>query len=125
MPEATSPEVIVGVLNLVDYVLMANLILIVILSGYETFVARIEAARHPGLPEGLGKLGFGSLKQKLLGSVVALAAVEMLKVFMNFDKYADTSKVGWLIGMQLTFIISLVILAVADRLGADAKAKDG
>jgi uncharacterized protein (TIGR00645 family) len=123
LPGASSAEVIVGVLNLVDYVLTANLILIVIFAGYDNFIGRLQAAKDV-LPDGIIKVGFTDLKQKILGSIMALAAVEMLEVYMNLQTYPDTSKLGWLIGMQLTFVLSMLMLAIADRL-AEHRRKDG
>ena len=73
---ATGKEVIVGVLNLVDFALMANLVLIVIFSGYENFIHRIDLQEHPDWPEGISERQFGGLKLKLLGSIAAIAAVE-------------------------------------------------
>src|ERR1700679_276405 len=69
-------DTVTGVLNLVDLALTANLILIVIFSSYENFIRRINAADHPDWPEGLTQVDFGELKQKLLGSVVGIAAVD-------------------------------------------------
>jgi len=122
LKSATGKEVIVGVLNLVDFALMANLILIVIFSGYENFIRRIDLREHPDWPEGISERDFGGLKLKLLGSIVAIAAVEGLEWFLDVEKYADPSKFLWAIGFQLTFVVSLLLLAVAEHLTA-GKAK--
>jgi uncharacterized protein (TIGR00645 family) len=66
---AIPTEVIVGILNLVDLTLVANLIVIVVCSSYENFLAPIDASKHPDCPEGLIRIGFSGLKQKLLGSI--------------------------------------------------------
>src|SRR5262245_438194 len=113
---ATGKEVIVGVLNLVDFALMANLILIVIFSGYENFIHRIDLHEHPDWPEGISERDFGRLKLKLLGSIAAIAAVEGLEWFLDIEKYADPAKFAWAIGFQLTFVVSLLLLAGAERL---------
>src|SRR5215475_4354121 len=114
---ATAPaDVMVGILTLVDLTLVANLIVIVICSSYENFVARIDAAEHPDWPEGLIKIGFSGLKQKLLGSIVAIAAVNVLEWFMDIERHADSAKLAWLVGILLAFAISILILAIADRL---------
>ena len=76
---ATGKEVIVGILNLVDFALMANLILIVIYSGYQNFIRRIDLQEHPDWPQDISESDFGGLKLKLLGSIVAIAAVETLE----------------------------------------------
>ena len=79
MPAAAPADVIVGILTLVDLTLTANLIVIVICSSYENFLARIDPVTHPDWPEGLVRIGFSDLKQKLLGSIAAIAAVNVLE----------------------------------------------
>ncbi len=90
-------DTVTGVLNLVDMALTANLVLIVIFSSYENFIRRINAADHPDWPEGLTQVDFGELKQKLLGSVVGIAAVDALAWYFDLEKVADTSKLGWVL----------------------------
>ena len=119
---ATGKEVIVGVLNLVDFALMANLILIVIFSGYENFIHRIDVREQPDWPEGISEREFGGLKLKLLSSIVAIATVEGLEWFLDIEKYADPSKFLWAIGFQLTFVVSLILVAGAEYLTGKAKA---
>jgi uncharacterized protein (TIGR00645 family) len=115
---STGKEVIVGVLNLVDFALVANLILIVVFSGYENFIHRVDAKENPDWPEGISERDFGGLKLKLLGSVAAIAAVEGLEWFLDIEKYSDPSKFAWAIGFQLTIFVSLLLLAGAERLTA-------
>jgi uncharacterized protein (TIGR00645 family) len=110
-------EVIVGVLKLVDISLTANLMLIVIAASYENFVARIAVTDHIRWPEGLIGIGFAGLKQKLLGSIVAIAAVNVLEWFMDIDRSADNLKLGWVVGILLSFAVAMLILAIADRIG--------
>jgi uncharacterized protein (TIGR00645 family) len=110
-------DLVTGVLNLVDLTLTANLILIVIFSGYENFIRRIDAAAHPDWPEGLTQVDFAALKQKLLGSVVGIAAVDALAWYFDLEKYSDTSKLGWVLAFPLMFVIVMLMLAIADRLG--------
>ena len=112
---AAIADVIVGVLNLIDLSLTANLILIVICSSYENFVAPIHSAEHPNWPEGLMKIGFSGLKQKLLGSIVAIAAVNVLEWFMDIEQHADNSKLAWVVGILIAFAIAMLVLAIADR----------
>src|SRR5579863_9490357 len=71
-------DLVVDVLNLVDVTLTANLVLIVIFSGYENFIHKIDREENGGLPEGLAEVDFGALKQRLLGSIVVIAAVDAL-----------------------------------------------
>jgi uncharacterized protein (TIGR00645 family) len=121
---APEEEVIVGVLKLVDLSLTANLLLIVICSSYENFVARIDPRDHTHWPEGLIGIGFSGLKQKLLGSIVAIAAVNVLEWFMDIDRNVDNVKLGWVVGILLAFAVAMLVLAIADRL-SEAKEKKG
>ena len=111
-------EVIVGILGLVDLTLTANLIVIVICSSYENFVAPIDPAEHPNWPDGLIGIGFSGLKQKLLGSIVAIAAVSVLEWFMNVDTHGDGVKLAWVVGIFLAFAVAMLIVAIADRVSS-------
>src|SRR6185295_4353233 len=105
-------------LTLVDLALTANLIVIVIASSYENFVAPIDPDRHPDWPEGLVRIGFAGLKQKLLGSIVAIAAVNVLEWFMDIEQHADNTKLAWVVGILMAFAIAMLILAIADRVSS-------
>ena len=109
-------DLVVDVLNLVDLTLTANLVLIVIFSGYENFVHKIEQPHHDALPGGLTDVDFSALKQKLLGSVVVIAAVDALAWYLDLEKYTDTSKLGWALAFPLMLVLALLMLAAADRL---------
>jgi uncharacterized protein (TIGR00645 family) len=113
-----STEAIVGLLGLVDLTLTANLLVIVICSSYENFVAPIRDGEHPSWPPGLVRIGFSGLKQKLLGSIVAIAAVNALEWFASIDQQADSSRLVWVVGILLAFAVAMVLLAMADRLSA-------
>ena len=115
IPTTAPADVMVGILTLVDLTLVANLIVIVICSCYENFVARIDAAAHPDWPEGLIGIGFAGLKQKLLGSIVAIAAVNVLEWFVDIERHADNVKLAWLVGNLLAFAVAMLVLAIADR----------
>jgi uncharacterized protein (TIGR00645 family) len=115
-------DTVTGVLNLVDIALTANLVLIVIFSGYENFIRRINAAEHPDWPEGLTQVDFGELKQKLLGSMVGIAAVDALAWYFDLENVSDTSKIGWVLAFPVMFVVVMLMLAIADRLGHRSKA---
>jgi uncharacterized protein (TIGR00645 family) len=122
LPFAAQDEVIIGVLKLVDLSLIANLIMIVICSSYENFLGNIDPREHPNWPAGLVGIGFSDLKQKLLGSIVAIVAVNVLDWFMDIDRSADNLKLTWVVGTLIAFAIAMLLLALADRLsGADEK----
>jgi len=114
-PGSKETDIILGVLSLIDVSLTGNLVLLVMFSGYENFVSKIDAGGHPDWPEWMSKIDFTSLKQKLLGSIVAISAVQVLKAFMNIDTTIDTVKLGWLVGVHLAFVISTLMLALSDR----------
>jgi uncharacterized protein (TIGR00645 family) len=118
-PSATENDIILGALSLIDVSLVGNLILIVVFSGYENFVSRIDPGDHPDWPEWMTKVDFAGLKQKVLASIVAISAIQVLKAFMNIDITLDTQKLGWLVGVHLVFVVSALILALSDRWGSD------
>jgi uncharacterized protein (TIGR00645 family) len=118
-PAANEADIILGVLGLIDITLTGNLILIVVFSGYENFVSRIDSGGHPDWPEWITKVDFAGLKQKLLASIVAISAIKLLEAFMYIDTSFNAQKMGWLVGVQLVFVVSTLVLALADRWGGD------
>jgi uncharacterized protein (TIGR00645 family) len=124
VPRAKESEVILGVLSLVDVAFTANLVLIVIFSGYENFVSKFDTATHDR-PDWMTKVDFSGLKQKLMTSIVAISAIQVLKAFLNIDEYGgDTTKLAWLVGIHIMFVVSLLVLSISDRLGEDVKTKE-
>jgi uncharacterized protein (TIGR00645 family) len=109
-------DLVVDVLNLVDLTLMANLILIVVFSAHANYIQKIDPVEHPDWPPGLTNVDFGALKQKLLGSITAIAAVDALAWYLDLEKYTDTSKLSWAIAFPIMFVVAMVLLAVAERL---------
>lgn len=125
LPTATLDEAMVAVLKLVDMSLIANLVVIVICSSYENFVAPIHPREHPNWPRGLIGIDFSGLKQRLLGSIVAIAAVSVLDWFMDIDRSTDNLKLAWVVGILIAFAIVMLVLAMADRLSNAGEKKDG
>jgi uncharacterized protein (TIGR00645 family) len=115
VPSAKESDIILGVLSLIDVSLTGNLILIVVFSGYENFVSKIDPRGHPDWPDWMTKVDFGGLKQKLLASIVAISAIQVLKAFMNIDTVFEPSKLAWLVGVHLVFVVSAFMLAMSDR----------
>jgi uncharacterized protein (TIGR00645 family) len=109
-------DLVVDVLNLVDVTLTANLVLIVVFSGFENFISRLDREGRTGWPDGLTDVDFGALKQKLLGSIVVIAAVDALAWYLDLEKYTDTSKLGWALAFPLMLVVAMLLLAIADRL---------
>ena len=90
IPLATSvgeTGVILFILNLIDLSLAGNLLLMVIFSGYENFVSKIDVANHKDKPAWMGKVNFANLKLKLISSIVAISGIHLLKIFMSLDEY--------------------------------------
>jgi hypothetical protein len=104
-------------LALVDLALTGSLIVIVIFSGYENFVSRIDHAHHTDWPEWMGKIDFSGLKLKLLSSIVAISGIQLLKQFMAINSVSDRD-IMWLVIVHVVFVISSVLLALSDRLAA-------
>ena len=117
LPTLTWHELIVGVLNMVDIVLTANLVLIVIFSGYENFLYKVEARDHENWPEGLTAIAFVALKQRVMGSIAVIAAVDALAWYLDLEKGgADNLKLTWVAVFPLVFVGAMLLLAIADRL---------
>ncbi|MBI5130990.1 MAG: TIGR00645 family protein [Rhodopseudomonas palustris] len=116
---AKESDIILGVLSLIDVSLTGNLVLIVVFSGYENFVSRIDPRNHQDWPEWMTKVDFAGLKQKLLASIVAISAIQVLKAFMNLDAGYDSTRLGWLVGIHLVFVVSTLVMALSDRWGGD------
>ena len=116
---AKSTETILDVLSLIDVTLVCNLILIVVFSGYENFVSRIDTSGNPNWPIWITKIDFAGLKQKLLASIVAISAIHVLEAFLNIDAAFDATRMTWLVAVHLVFVISALLLALSDRLGAE------
>ena len=114
-------EIVIAILTLVDITLLANLLIIIIFSGYESFVSKIEVEGHQDRPDWMGKVGFSTLKIKLIGSIVAISAIELLAVFVNIEKFTD-KQIMWQVIIHVTFVISGVLFAVMDRTQAKKKA---
>jgi uncharacterized protein (TIGR00645 family) len=118
--DSSESEAILAILTLVDMSLVANLLLIIIFSGYENFVSKIETAGHEDKPEWMGKVDFSGLKLKLIASIVAISAIELLKAFVNLDKVLNADQLKWKVGIHITLVVSGVLFALMDRL-ADSK----
>jgi uncharacterized protein (TIGR00645 family) len=113
---AEEADFILGTLALIDMVLVANLLVMIVISGYETFVSRIDLdpAEEKEKPSWLGKLDAGTLKIKVAASIVAISSIHLLKAFMNVEHYAN-DKVMWLVIIHLAFVVSALMLAYVDK----------
>jgi uncharacterized protein (TIGR00645 family) len=128
--ESSESEIILAILTLVDMSLVANLLLIIIFSGYENFVSKIDTRGHVDRPEWMGKVDFSGLKVKLIASIVAISAIELLKSFVNVEALKPEQLVlngplGWKVGIHVTLIISGVLFAVMDRISEGTRSHAG
>jgi uncharacterized protein (TIGR00645 family) len=111
---STEADLVLTVLALIDIVLVGSLIVMVMFSGYENFVSRIEAKGTDALGW-LGKLDAGTLKLKVAASIVAISSIHLLRVFMNAQQTAN-DKILWYVILHLTFVVSALLLGVLDRI---------
>jgi len=118
-------ELVLSILSLIDLSLAGNLLLLVIFSGYENFVSKMDEADHRDRPEWMGKIDYSGMKLKLVASIVAISAIQLLRAFMNIE-HRDNTELAWLVGIHLTFVVSGVLLALMDRLteSSDGHGKD-
>jgi len=114
--ELSSSGLVVDILGLIDLALIANLLIIITFSGYESFVSKMDVDDHEDKPSWMGKVGFAELKMKVIGSIVAISAIELLRVFIEMENY-DLDHVMWKIIMHATFVFSGLMFAISDRLG--------
>jgi uncharacterized protein (TIGR00645 family) len=109
-------KLITGILSLVDLSLMGNLVVMVMFAGYENFVSRFGEVTKGNRPDWMGNVGFGTLKLKLMTSIIAITAIHMLEDFMHLAEI-DNRELGWGVGILLAFVVSGLLLALMDRLG--------
>ena len=109
-------DIILATLGLIDIVLVANLVVMVILSGYENFVSTIDVAKTDhDAPGWMGKVDAGTLKIKVAASIVAISSIHLLKAFMNVRDYPNDKLVA-LVGIHMTFVVSALMLAWIDKI---------
>jgi uncharacterized protein (TIGR00645 family) len=113
--DSSTEHLIIEALTLVDLALIAGLIVMVMLSGYENYVSRLDVTRVSAKFSWLAKLDTGSIKVKVAVTIVAISAIDLLKVFLEIEDIAD-DKLLWRVILHLTFVISAVALAALDHL---------
>jgi uncharacterized protein (TIGR00645 family) len=111
--EKIETDVLLWVLSLIDLSLAANLVVMVVLAGYENFVSKMEVANHPDRPDWMGKIDFSGMKLKLIASIVAISAIYLLRAFMSIENYTQ-EQLTWLVIIHLVFVGSGVLLALMD-----------
>ena len=116
-------DLILTTLTLIDLVLVASLIVMVMVSGYENFVSRIDIRDGDDRLSWIGKLDAGTLKLKVSASIVAISSIHLLKAFMNV-KNIDNSKLIWLVAIHITFVISALLMGVLEKHILDKEGND-
>ncbi len=115
MGEMDEAKIVLMVLELVDVVMVANLIVMVVISGYENFVSRLDIEGHGEKLSWFGKLDAGSLKIKLASSIVAISSIHLLKAFLDAAEISN-DKLLMLVVIHMTFIVSALMLAYLDKM---------
>jgi uncharacterized protein (TIGR00645 family) len=110
----TEAQVMLIVLGLIDVVMIANLLIMVIIGGYETFVSRLDLEGNPDQPEWLSHVNAGVLKVKLATALIGISSIHLLKTFINAEQLADRVIIAQ-IAIHLSFLISALAIAWTDR----------
>lgn len=119
---ASESDTVLALLSLIDLTLAGNLLLIVVFSGYENFVSKIDVGDHEDSPDWKGKVDFAGLKLKLIASMVAISGIHLLKIFMDIPKYTDRD-IQWMVIIHVVFVGSGVALALMDRIHVQHQAE--
>ena len=113
--EITETALMLGVLTLVDITMVANLIIMVIIGGYSTFVSRMDIDKHVDKPEWLQKIDAGTLKIKLAGSLVGVSGIHLLQTFINIKNH-ESEHIMWQVIIHIVFLLSSIMLAYSEKL---------
>jgi len=116
-------QVLLSALGVVDLTLSGSLIVIVILSGYVNFIAPVDIELHKDWPRWFAKIDFSELKLKLMASIVAITAIKLLEGYMNVDSVSDRD-LAWQTGVHVAFVVTALLLALAERIGGDRRADE-
>ena len=108
-------NIMLHVLGLIDVVMIANLLIMVIIGGYETFVTRMGIAEHPDQPEWLDHVNSGTLKIKLATALIGISSIHLLKTFINASNVSNETMM-WQVIIHVTFVFSAMILAYTDKI---------
>lgn len=117
----TETTIMLVVLGLIDVVMISNLLIMVIIGGYETFVSRMNLESHPDQPEWLSHVNASVLKVKLATAIIGISSIHLLKTFINASAY-DAKTLYAQTGIHIVFLLSAMAIAYADRIMADTNA---
>ena len=108
-------EIMLIVLGLIDVVMISNLLVMVIVGGWETFVSRLDLEHHPDQPEWLSHVNAGVLKVKLATAIIGISSIHLLKTFINASHY-DEKTLLWQTAIHITFVLSALAIAYTERI---------
>ena len=108
-------EMMLIVLGLIDVVMISNLLMMVIVGGYETFVSRLKLENHPDQPEWLSHVNASVLKVKLATAIIGISSIHLLKTFINADNYTDRVLIAQTV-IHITFLLSAIAIAYTDKI---------
>ncbi len=111
----TETALMLIVLGLIDVVMISNLLVMVIVGGWETFVSRLDLQDHPDQPEWLSHVNAGVLKVKLATAIIGISSIHLLKTFINAASY-DEKTLLWQTVIHITFVISAIAIAYTDKI---------
>lgn len=113
--ELTEAEMVLKVLSMIDMAMVGGLIVMVMMSGYENFVSKLDVGDDEEKLSWLGKMDSGSLKAKIAASIVAISSIHLLQIFMNTQNTSD-EKIFWYIMLHLTFVGSAFAMGILDHI---------
>jgi uncharacterized protein (TIGR00645 family) len=116
----TETELMLIVLGLIDVVMISNLLIMVIVGGWETFISRLELEDHPDQPEWLSHVNAGVLKVKLATAIIGISSIHLLKTFINAE-HMDEKTLLWQTVIHLTFVVSALAIAYTEKLLISSK----
>ena len=114
-PKLTETVIMLAVLSLIDVVMISNLLIMVIVGGYETFVSRMHLRGHPDEPEWLGHVNASVLKVKLGTAIIGISSIHLLRTFINAGNYSEKVLISQTV-IHITFLLSAIAIAYTDKL---------
>lgn len=116
-------QIMLGVLDLIDVVMIANLLIMVIMGGYETFVSPLMLDSHPDQPEWLDHLDAGGMKVKLALSLIGISSIHLLRTFIETSKL-DNYAIMWQVLIHLTLMVSALAIALTNKMLAHSGSQE-
>jgi uncharacterized protein (TIGR00645 family) len=118
--QLTETTIMLVVLGLIDVVMISNLLIMVIVGGYETFVSRMHLEGHPDQPEWLSHVNASVLKVKLATAIIGISSIHLLKTFINAEAYSEKALIAQTV-IHITFLLSALAIAATDRVLAGSR----